>query len=163
MILRKNLVSCLLHQNIGIHRTGKKLWNQMDCQMHEKIWKSGIAWLKTFISDDDSLSRAALRHPILMQILNNKIQLCPIDKNGWPVGRNRRKVKDTGKLLLQINSVNTYLADLSHHHHVYGGQLYKQEPFCKEMKKLTVNVSFTILVMQSNRIMRKQKKNLSKQ
>jgi len=98
-------------------------------------WKSGIAWLKTFISNDDSSSRAALRHLITTQILNNKIQLCPVDKNGWPVDKSERKVKDTGKSLLDNNSVNTYLADLSHCHHVYGGQLYKLELTCKEMKK----------------------------
>jgi len=84
-------------------------------------WKSGIAWLKTFISNDDSSSRAALRHLITTQILNNKIQLCPVDKNGWPVDKNRRKVKDTGKLPLEINSIDTYLADPSHCCCVYGG------------------------------------------
>jgi len=70
-----------------------------------------------------------------MQILNNKIQLCPVDKNGWPVDKNRRKVKDTGKLPLEINSIDTYLADPSHRRRVYGGQMYKLLPFCKEMKK----------------------------
>jgi len=101
----------------------------------KKIWKSGIAWLRTFISDDDSSSRAALKHPILTQILNNKLQLCPVDNNGWPVDKNGRKLKDNGKLPSDINSVDTYLADPSHRRRVVGGQLYKLELTCKEMKK----------------------------
>jgi len=83
-----------------------------------KIWKSGIAWLRTFISDDDSSSRAALRHPILMQIAHNNIKQWPVDKNG-------RNIKDTGELPSEIYSVNTHLVDPSYCHCIYGSLLYR--------------------------------------
>jgi len=34
----------------------------VDCV--KQIWNSGKAWLKVFVSDDDSSSRAALKHTL---------------------------------------------------------------------------------------------------
>jgi len=94
----------------------------------KSIWRSGIAWVNTFISDDDSSSRAALKHPILTQIAKGYI-------NKWPLDKNNKEVKCTGRLPDDIHAVSTFLVDPSHRRRVVGSQQFKIEKTVKGMKK----------------------------
>jgi len=85
--------------------------------------------METFCSDDDSSSRAALRHPIETQIKKGYI-------NEWPVdAKSGRQIKSTGRLPAEIHRILTYLVDPSHRRRVYGGQLYKLELKLRVLKK----------------------------
>ncbi len=97
----------------------------------KKIWYSNIAWGDVFISDDDSTSRAAIKHPIQTQILLGEI-------DNWPLDKALKQIKSTGRLPLEINSVRTFLVDPSHRRRVYGSGLYKLEPLLKGMNKMDV-------------------------
>jgi len=41
------------------------------------IWDTGKAWMRVFVSDDDSSSRAALKHNIKTQMFLDKTTVCP--------------------------------------------------------------------------------------
>jgi len=95
----------------------------------KQVWNSCIACMETFCSDDDSSSRAALRHPIQTQINKGYI-------NEWPVdAKSGRQIKSTGRLPAEIHRISTYLVDPSHRRRVYGGQLYKLELKLRVLKK----------------------------
>ena len=91
----------------------------VDCTV--KIWNSEKAWLHTFVSNDDSSSRAALKHSYK-------------DKEHLDEPRNPKK-KGKGKLPAEVREPEIYLVDPSHHHHVYGTHLYKLMAKCKALKK----------------------------
>jgi len=93
-----------------------------------QVWNSGISWMDDFISDDDSSSRCVVKHPIRFQMLKNFI-------NKWPVDKNGKNVKCTGRLPTEINAVSTYHVDPSHRRRVYGSHLYKLEKKLSAMKK----------------------------
>jgi len=100
--------------------------------------------MKTFVSDDDLTSHAALHHPIQMQ--SNKVLI-----NKWPRDKNGRLLVSYGWLPDSITAVESFLVDPSHRRRVYGSQLFKLQKGLKQMKKLTANVSFIILAMLSNK------------
>ena len=81
----------------------------LDCV--KQVWNSGIAWIDTFVSDDDSTSRAVIKH------------------------KPDNKLKSTGRLPDHIHKVTRILVDPSHRRRVYGTQLYKAEKHIKGMNK----------------------------
>jgi len=120
------------------------------------VWNSCIVCMDIFLSNNDSSSRCVLKHPIKMQMKKGYILKWPVDKYG-------KNVKCTGWLPPDIHPVTMYLVDPSHRHCVYGSHLYKLEKIWEKWKRQTVSVSFTILGMLWNRIMKKQKRNLWRQ
>ena len=46
------------------------------------IWNSGKAWLHVFVSDDDSSSRAALRHSVESRMVIENLLQWPLDSGG---------------------------------------------------------------------------------
>jgi len=118
-----------------IHRCAKN-WSESSKSMEptgilecvKQVWNSGIAWVDIFVSDDDSTSRAAIKHPINIQMKKGYI----ID---WPIDKNKKLVKSTGHLPEEIHAVSRLLVDPSHRRRVYGSQLYKAESKIKGMNK----------------------------
>jgi len=94
----------------------------------EQIWNSNKAWMETFLSDNDSSSRAATKHSIETKMEQGVFK-------DWP--RNSKKVllKSTGKLTGHIKEPEIYLADPSHGHRIYGKHLYNLVKSCKQMHK----------------------------
>jgi len=97
--------------------------------MYQKGLVLNIAWGNKFLSNDDSTSRAATKHPIQMQIDTGEI-------DEWPLDKAILKIKSTGRLPPEINAVRTYLVDPSHQQRVYSSDLYKLEPMLKGMNKM---------------------------
>jgi len=91
--------------------------------------ESGKAWLKVFVSDDDSSSHAVLKHTLLeaRMALENLIE----PRHG-PDGK---KLKDTGKLPAEIKEPTTFLVDPSHCHCVYGSYFYYLIAHCHAFQK----------------------------
>ena len=89
----------------------------VDCA--KQIWNSGkAAWLKVFVSDDDSSSRAALKHTLEARMfLENLLEP--------PRGPDGGKMKDTGKLPAWMRVPTTFFIDPSHHCRVYGSYFYR--------------------------------------
>jgi len=109
-------------------KSSKSMEPQGILECVKAVWKSKKAVLDTFISDDDSSSRAVVKHPILIQIKKDIIK-------SWPLDKNRKKIKCTGRLPEEIHPISTYLVDPSHHCRVYGSHLYKLERNLTGMKK----------------------------
>jgi len=145
LLLTSFLQSC----DIPVLMTRKSKWEYTThkTQMHKKwtesskamepngilacivtVWNSGIAWMDDFISDDNSLLRCIIKHPILIQILKYII-------NKWPLNKHSKNVKCTGWLPTKISAVGTYHVDLSYCHQAYGSNLYKLERKLTEMKE----------------------------
>jgi len=97
----------------------------------KKVWLSNIAWSDTIISDDDSTSRAATKHPLQTQMARGDI-------DEWPIDKAKKQIKSTGRLPPEINPICTYLVDPSHQRRVYGSALYKLEAMLKGMNKMDV-------------------------
>ena len=92
------------------------------------IWNTGRAWLRTFVSDDDSSSRAALKYSVeARKELDNT--------NDWPRDEKGHKVKDTGKLPAWIIEPLLFLVDPSHRRRVYGSHLFKLHNRMSAFKK----------------------------
>ncbi len=92
------------------------------------IWDTGKAWMRVFVSDDDSSSHAALRHNIL-----DKTTVHPQDSKG-------KLLKSTGKLPACVKEPKRFLVDPSHCHRVYGSHLFRLIAHCHAFKKTDCEV-----------------------
>jgi len=72
----------------------------VDCV--KQIWNSGTAWLKVFVSNDDSSSHAALKHTLEARMTLENLTEPPCGLDG-------KKLKDTGKLPAEIREPTTFL------------------------------------------------------
>jgi len=103
----------------------------VDCA--KQIWNSGKAWLKIFVSDDDSSSRAALKYTLEARMfLENLLEP--------PRGPDGKKLKDTGKLPGWMRIPTTFLVDPSHRRRVYGSYFYRLIARCRAFKKTDCEV-----------------------
>jgi len=132
--LAKSLGSNLQPSDIPDHRCAKN-WDQSSKAMEPhgivacaiSIWNSGKAWLRVFVSDDDSSSRAALRHSVESRMeIENLLQ--------WPLDAYGKKIKSTGRLPSYIFEPTLFLADPSHRRRVYGKHLYGLKKRCSRFK-----------------------------
>jgi len=87
----------------------------VDCAT--QIFDLGPGYMHTFVSNDDSSSRAALHHPLDFKKASGVF----ID---WPRDKNKRLVKNTGKLPPRVPEPEIFLVDPLHHQHIYGKHLY---------------------------------------
>jgi len=87
--LAKSLGTNLQPSDIPEHRCAKN-WDQSSKAMEPhgivacaiNIWNSGKAWLRVFVSDDDSSSRAALRHSVESRMVIENLLQWPLDSGG---------------------------------------------------------------------------------
>jgi len=110
----------------------------VDCV--KQIWNSGKAWLKVFVSDDNSSSHAALKHTLEARMTLENLTEPPCGPAG-------KKLKVTGKLPAWMRVPTTFSVDPLHCHHVYGSYFYHLIACCRAFKKLIVKSSSIILAM----------------
>jgi hypothetical protein len=88
-----------------------------------RIFDTKKAWVETFISDDDTTSRAALKHCFKDKIKAGMIGAGDIPKRLTSAGR-LVPITDNGRLPLYITPPTTFLADPNHRKKVYGKAFY---------------------------------------
>jgi len=119
-MITKNTRWVAAPQHKNWSRSSKSMELQSILECIKTILNSGIAVLHTFISDNDSSSRAFVKHPILIQIEKGIILRWPLDKHG-------KNVKSTGHLPEEIHALLMYFVNSSCCCYVYGFHLYKLE------------------------------------
>jgi hypothetical protein len=88
-----------------------------------RIFDTKKAWVETFISDDDTTTRAALKHCFKDRVKAGMILATHIPKRLTSSGR-LVLITDNGRLPLYITPPTTFLADPNHRKKVYGKAFY---------------------------------------
>ena len=86
-----------------------------------RLFRQGLVWVKTVVTDDDSTTRAALHHSLQDKL---EVGIIKNKKLDWP-RINNRLAPDNGKLPLDVPVPVHFLADPSHRKKCYDKNLYK--------------------------------------
>jgi hypothetical protein len=92
-----------------------------------RVFDTKKAWVETFISDDDTTTRAALKHCFKDKVMSGIMTLQDIPKRLSSTGKSVKMI-DNGRLPLHIKPPTTFLADPNHGKKVYGKAYYNLIP-----------------------------------